>query len=970
MRALRPSNAGFSAAIFTLLFLAFGLFAAQEPSPSPAPSPAVLPTISPTPIVVRSPSPTPDLAEQNFHRWGSITVFNGLPSDAVHAIVQTSDGIMWFGTDNGLARFDGRRVERITLGEEAANRVLCLTADVTSDALYVGTESGAFLYSDGRLRPIYGTEGVGVRSIALSRSAFLGTDSGTLLIANDRLGDTITATKLAVDPLTNVDGTAARITSILVSKDEEITIGTYGKGLLRLDRSSFTELGPAGRPVFVNGVAPDPNGGFWIAADAKKGQAGIFHLTDRLDKLPAETGVATAVAVTDDQLWVGTDRVGVVHVNGKKTEGLSFSTTSGGLRSDTAFSIFIDREGVVWSGTNRGVSRYDPAAPTPETMADLPNRNFVRTLSQSDDGKARLLGTNRGLLRWDGKKWNVISSLADRTIYAIGKSADALVVGTPDGIFDGNGRLVLDGDCRAIQDFQGNNYAAVNGRGVVRLDNRSLVLNDPTASALQTSSRGLLIGTANGLFLYDGKQTLPLVGSDRLKSGTIWKIFESAGQAIWVAGQHGVFVVREGQVEQVAAVEDVRDVFVDGENVWAATATRGLMHARRVGEFGWVVTTLGFEQGMPSEKAFALMPLGDEMVVGTNRGLVHVRQNAIAPKVVAVRVLSQRLHDLRELASPIALDYPQRSVLIEIAGLSSRTFPEEFQYAYLLKNVKGEVIDRRVTHDPQYAPADLSAGEYSIEARAINRDLLISDPLLIHFSVARAPFPWTAAALGILLILAIVGLVIAVVEHRRIRSRNRDLAAARLDLANEAERERRRIARDLHDQTLADLRQLLMRADEMHAAGLRAEIETISGEIRRICEDLSPSVLENVGLVAALEHLLTSTFSDSTFDSAPTVEERLAFSTNVQLQIYRIAQEVLTNIRLHSDAKKVVMRVAVEDERFILSIGDDGAKFIPESVKPHGRGIANIRARAGLIGGKVDWTSDAGRNRFTLTIRT
>ena len=59
---------------------------------------------------------------------------------------------------------------------------------------------------------------------------------------------------------------------------------------------------------------------------------------------------------------------------GKSTESFTFENTSGGLRSDTVFSIFTDREGVVWIGTNRGVSRYDPQGPFQEIVSESPNR--------------------------------------------------------------------------------------------------------------------------------------------------------------------------------------------------------------------------------------------------------------------------------------------------------------------------------------------------------------------------------------------------------------------------------------------------------------------------------------------------------------------------------------------------------------------------------------------------------------------
>jgi signal transduction histidine kinase len=288
-----------------------------------------------------------------------------------------------------------------------------------------------------------------------------------------------------------------------------------------------------------------------------------------------------------------------------------------------------------------------------------------------------------------------------------------------------------------------------------------------------------------------------------------------------------------------------------------------------------------------------------------------------------------------------------------------------------LSNSKGELIDSRVSNDAQFSPQNLPAGEYTIESRAFDRDLNSSEPLLIRFSVGTAPFPWTATALGILLAISLFGLVWAVLEHRRIKLRSSELAAARFDLANEAERERRRIARDLHDQTLGDLRSLLMNSDRLAVDGsFRSEIESVSTDIRRICEDLSPSVLENVGLVAALEFLLSRTVEGGRFTADESADDRIAFPVNVQLQIYRIAQEVLTNISKHSDARAVEMVVNVTTPgRFRLLIRDDGKLFKPSVSNGSGRGVANIRSRANLIGAKVKWKADErGGNLFALTL--
>ena len=269
---------------------------------------------------------------------------------------------------------------------------------------------------------------------------------------------------------------------------------------------------------------------------------------------------------------------------------------------------------------------------------------------------------------------------------------------------------------------------------------------------------------------------------------------------------------------------------------------------------------------------------------------------------------------------------------------------------------------------------------YTVEIRAFDKDLQSSAPLVFQFSVGKAPFPWASTALAVLLGVALIALTWAIIERWRITKKNRELAAARFDLANEAERERRRIARDLHDQTLADLRNLMMMSDKLPAVettdekpDFRTEIEAVSNEIRRICEDLSPSVLENVGLTAALEFLLSHTFTqtDKRFEYKFTceegLEERLDLPPNAQMQIYRIAQEVLNNISRHSEAKLVEMKISDSaEDNFVLKIENDGRDFDAEKAKK-GRGLSNIKSRASLINAEVSWHKADGKVVFSLS---
>src|SRR5436189_2291751 len=148
-----PTRPSILAAAFVfplLIILAFTGFFAQAPQKSPSPSPNASPSASPSPTPTRAPSPTPLPGAQNFHKWGSITVFNGLPSDSVRAIAQTADGVMWFGTDNGLARFDGRTVQKFSLGSAASDQILSL--GTTPYDLWIGTQRGAFIYGEDGLK--------------------------------------------------------------------------------------------------------------------------------------------------------------------------------------------------------------------------------------------------------------------------------------------------------------------------------------------------------------------------------------------------------------------------------------------------------------------------------------------------------------------------------------------------------------------------------------------------------------------------------------------------------------------------------------------------------------------------------------------------------------------------------------------------------------------------------------------------
>src|SRR4029450_8426896 len=142
-------------------------------SPSPSPSP------SPTPLT-------------GLHQWGAVTLFHGLPSDRVRAIAQTSDGAMWFGTETGLAKFDGRRTQTINDPALPSGRILALQTD-QGGAMWVGTESGAARYGGGEFIKVNETSGQTVSAILTNEpsAAVMTTEQGRVYESRARVVTTV-----------------------------------------------------------------------------------------------------------------------------------------------------------------------------------------------------------------------------------------------------------------------------------------------------------------------------------------------------------------------------------------------------------------------------------------------------------------------------------------------------------------------------------------------------------------------------------------------------------------------------------------------------------------------------------------------------------------------------------------------------------------------------------------------------------
>src|ERR1700752_1378688 len=208
----------------------------------------------------------------------------------------------------------------------------------------------------------------------------------------------------------------------------------------------------------------------------------------------------------------------------------------------------------------------------------------------------------------------------------------------------------------------------------------------------------------------------------------------------------------------------------------------------------------------------------------------------------------------------------------------------------------------------------------------------------------------------------------------RLEAQRRDAGRAAIEAQ---ERERRRIAQDLHDEVNQALTAVTLRLQasmEQAPPELQRELtetKRLSGqameELLSLARQLRPSVLDDHGLLPAL-HSQVRDWSDqtrirATFNSRGQVPR---LTPEQQLVIYRVTQESLNNIAQHSKARKVTVELSFIG-RTVLRISDDGEGFL--TGRNGGLGLSGMRERAMLAGGQLAiWSGEGKGTRVELTI--
>jgi signal transduction histidine kinase/ligand-binding sensor domain-containing protein/CheY-like chemotaxis protein len=421
----------------------------------------------------------------------------GLPQNSVQTMLQTRDGYVWLGTEEGLVRFDGERFEVFNRKNtpELPGRDVKSLFEAPDGTLWIGMVGGLARLKDGHF--------------------------AAYALANGLSHDWISA----------VTGDGAG----------NIWLGTFGGGLLRFkDGESTAFTSRNGLPDnFVWAVEETRDGSIWIGTNG-----GLTRMTgDHLVTYTTRDGLPDnrVNALWEDRaglLWIGTSK-GLAKSRGGKFETY---TTRDGLSNDDVSALYEDAEGSLWIGTSGGVSRRNARGFDRFTAKEGLNYNSVASLTGDREGNL-----------WIGTSGGGVTKLTERSFSTLA-GEEGLSSDVARSVLEGRDGAIWIGT-------QGGGLNRVkDGRVVSVYTLRDGLPGDTVTALLERTDGSVWIGTAAGLArLQSGR--VSIVRPDRFRSDTIRALFEARDGALWVGTSGGgLKILRDGDVTVWNAKTGLSDV--------------------------------------------------------------------------------------------------------------------------------------------------------------------------------------------------------------------------------------------------------------------------------------------------------------------------------------------------------------------------------------------------------------------------
>lgn len=587
--------------------------------PRRAPAALALPAFLLSALVASGPAMALDPARrpsQYVHeRWG---VSEGLPQVTARALLQTRDGYLWFGTQEGLVRFDGARFtvfDRTSAPGIGGNGVNSIAED-PDGTLWIGRDEGLSRYRDGEVTAVDLSAGLalvgggGVRR--RDAELVLAARNGDLWIAVN--GGLLRRREGRFRAFTPTDGLADEtVSALLEGSDGSVWIGTP-RGLSRVKDDRLTRIDGADGLLdgLVSALAEDGEGGLWIGTPR-----GLVHLRDGIatrwpysSSLPAPR-VQAILRDRDGTLWLGTVPAGLSRFRDGELTSL---VEAPGLSDGDVVSLLEDREGSLWIGTaTAGLHRLRDGKLTPFGRPEGLSSEMTSGLWEDPDGGVWVGTHGSGVdLVKDGR---VTPFTARQGVPASDASALA-------GVRDGT--LWIGTNSGALGRLGGGRVTTVSlGAGAV----------GDAIRALHVDRRGTLwIGGNYGLTRLEAGVATRFTVADGLPHRAVLAFAEEPDGTLWIATASGICRMRGDRIETPPATRPLEgrscfSLLADGTGtLWVGTLGAGLAWLR-----DGRLTTVTEAQGLHNGTVLAVLDDGlGSLWMSCNRGIHRVPRDDLA----------------------------------------------------------------------------------------------------------------------------------------------------------------------------------------------------------------------------------------------------------------------------------------------------------------------------------------------------
>lgn len=948
----------------------------------------------------------------------SWTARDGAPLGLVFAIAQTPDGYLWIAGSFGLFRFDGLRFVRWQPPKGQALPESPYSLLVSRDGtLWIGTFGGLASWNGREIKTYPGTEKAFVTSLLEDRE---GTVWAGLLAAQGRL----CAVRGGQAECSAPEGGFGTFVWSLVEDASGTLWAGADSGVWRWKPGQPKQFKTP--DLRVGDLSTTEDGQVLIGMR----DSGLRQLAgDKLVPLSIRKMIKPADVFSDREikanklmrdraggLWIGTDGKGLMHLKNGRADVF---TRSEGLSGNIACSLFEDREGNIWFGSDKGLDRFRRLPVTTlSTQQGLPSES-TRSVVTTPDGSL-WVATNDGLARWKGDERPVVyresDGLPDVRVHSLFPSADGrLWVSTARGLaYFANGRFVAVSGVPAnevysmAEDAAGDLWLSGNA-GLVRLHQDRFAEIFPWPALGRQQQAKVIVADRGGvwmsfwreggvLYFKDGKVQAAYGPAQGLGTGHVSGLRLDSEGAVWASTEEGgLSRIKDGRVTTLTVANGLPCNAVH----WSALDDKGSL---------WMYTGCGLVRVLQDELAHWIADPTRRLATKVWAGAEGVPIMAVAPAYfnppVALAqdgklwfVSGADLHSVDPnnlpfnalpppvhiealvaegkaytVANGLSLPPRARDITIEFSALSLAD-PSSMRFQYrLVGHDKDwqEAVNRR-----QAIYTNLTPGQYSFQVRASNNSGVWNrDGAQLAFAIQPDFHETTGFRLAVALaIAALAWWAFRWWMHLRIRRLQRQFEAT----LEGRVAERTRIARDLHDTLLQRFNGLLLqfqaalnllpdRAPEARpvlAVAIDQAAEAIT-EGRDTVQGLRSPALESNSLAQALQALAQDLAARSGSAVAVQVDVQghpLDLHPLVRDETFRIAGEALRNALRHGGARRVDVDIRYEPRRLRVRVRDDGKGIEPDVLRAGGRpghfGMSGMRERAEIIGGRLSLRSSA-----------